>query len=129
MHEAGIAASILDIAHTTAQERGARGVTAIKVRVGDFSGVVPDALQFAFECAREGTLAERATLIIERVALQTWCPFCSRAASPQPDLILWCETCGNPLEVRAGQELDVEYVDLDEAGGTAWNELLSSSES
>jgi len=126
MHEAGIAASILEIAEAEARQRGARAISAVKVKVGDFSGVVPDALQFAFEALRADTIAGDAKLIIERVPISAWCPACQQESRPDADLILWCPRCGVPLEVRAGQELDVEYIDLEE-GEPAWNESLSSN--
>ena len=40
---------------------------AIRLRIGALSGVVPEALEFAFEALRPGTLAEKAELAIESV--------------------------------------------------------------
>lgn len=126
MHEAGIVASILDIAEREARQRNAAAIALIKVRVGDFSGVVPDALQFAFEAMREGTIAREATLVIERVPVRAWCRVCQRELEPPADLVFWCPACNNPLEILAGQELDVEYIDLEE-GPPQWNESPSTS--
>jgi len=114
MHEAGIAASVLEIAETEARKLGARAIRVVKLRMGDFSGVVADALEFAFDALKAGTLAEQAKLEIERIPLTAWCSKCQAARQPQQELMLWCPTCNTPLEVMTGQELDVEYIEIDE---------------
>ena len=52
MHEAGIAAEILEIARAQAVAHGKARVAEVTVRVGDMSGVVAEALEFAFEALR-----------------------------------------------------------------------------
>lgn len=114
MHEAGIAASILSMAEDVARRHGARAVAAVTVRVGGFSGVLPGALEFAFAALREGTLAGRAQLIIESVAIEARCPRCHTCVHPETELLLWCAACGTPLDVVAGNELEIRSVDLEE---------------
>lgn len=114
MHETGIAAEILDIAKREAAQRGAAGITAVTVRVGDLAGVAPEALEFAFEALCAGTNAAGARLVIERVPMRARCRVCGRETEPEPDLVLWCAECGTPLEVLAGQELLVESLEIRE---------------
>jgi hydrogenase nickel incorporation protein HypA/HybF len=128
MHEAGIAASILDIAEREARQRQASAIAVVKIRVGEFSGVVAEALEFAFEALKPGTLAENATLMIERIPVRAWCGACQQEVQPAADLVFWCPQCNNPLTITAGQELDVEYIDVEE-GSTGWNESPSISAS
>jgi len=107
--------SALDQALREAKAAGAERVHEIRLRVGVLSGVVPDALQFAFEAVTAGTPAEGATLAIESVAPRFWCDGCQRefeAADLFPDCPD-CNTASNDL--RAGRELElvsmeVEYV-------------------
>jgi hydrogenase nickel incorporation protein HypA/HybF len=115
MHETGIAAEILDIAGREAARRGAAGVAAITVKVGDLSGVVADALEFAFDALCSGTSAEGARLHILRVPVIARCMTCARDYQPGAELVLWCPDCGRALEVTAGQELQVESLELMEA--------------
>lgn len=115
MHETGIAAEILNIAKREAQRRGAAGIAAVTVRIGDLSGVSADALEFAFSALCAGTPADGARLRLERVPLLARCPSCRRDSAPAADLILWCPDCGAPLDVIAGQELLVESLELREA--------------
>lgn len=123
MHELSIAESILDIVTAEAVKHRAPTVTAIKLRFGEFTGVVREALEFAFEIARRGTVAERAVLEIEWVPLETRCPGCGLTVRPREDLSLMCKRCGKPVEILSGREMQVEYVDLTETTTTGSKEV------
>lgn len=115
MHETGIAASILEIAEREALRYGAAAITSVCVRVGDFSNVVPEALQFSFDALKADTSAARAVLEIIRVPVKARCPVCSEEVTPEGGVILWCPRCGSPLEVLSGTELDVVSIDLEDS--------------
>jgi hydrogenase nickel incorporation protein HypA/HybF len=112
MHEAGIAATILQIAE---QEARGRPIRAIGIRVGELSGVMPDALLFAFEALKNGTSAAEGLLEIERVPVAAWCDNCQVESEPEGDLVLWCPVCGLPLDVTRGRELEFAFLDVDDA--------------
>jgi hydrogenase nickel incorporation protein HypA/HybF len=126
MHEAGIAASVLQIAEDEARKRGARSIRVVKVRVGEFSGIVADSLEFAFDALKIETLAADARLEMERIPLIARCPKCQESRRPESNLVLWCPQCSSPLEVIAGQELDVQYIEIEDGDlaeeKPAWNE-------
>ncbi len=60
MHELSIMQSALSLALDQARQAGAARVHTIRLRIGALSGVVPDALEFAFEALTPGTMAEGA---------------------------------------------------------------------
>jgi hydrogenase nickel incorporation protein HypA/HybF len=122
MHETGIAAEILAIAEHEARLRGARRIGAVRVRVGEMSGVVPEALEFAFEALKPGTLAWDARLEIEPVKVRARCGACRTVSEPGADLVLWCPQCGLPLTVEQGEELTVASIELDVEEESSWNE-------
>ena len=113
MHEISIAESIVQIAEAKAREQGARSVQLIKLRLGAFSTIVPEALQFAFEVVRQGTLSHNSCLDIEIVPMVVHCAVCDRSAEPEGSLRLHCGVCGFPLEIMSGEELQVEYIEVD----------------
>jgi len=78
MHELSIMESALDLALDQAQKAGATRVHVVRLRIGTLSGVVPEALQFAFEALTPGTLAEGAALDIENIPAKFWCSACAR---------------------------------------------------
>ena len=97
----------------SAQAAGARRITGLRLRVGTLSGVVPEALQFAFEAVAAGSLAENATLTIEQTPARFWCETCQWefvaanwfAECPQ------CNTSSHDL--RAGRELGLSAMEID----------------
>jgi hydrogenase nickel incorporation protein HypA/HybF len=116
MHETGIADEILRRAEgILAGHPGAR-IETVHVRIGDLSGVVCEALEFAFECLKPRTAASEASLAIERVPVTARCPLCETVSQPGVDLVLWCGGCEVPLDIISGEELDLVAIDLSSPG-------------
>ena len=130
MHEISIAESIVRIAEAKAREQNALSIQVIKLRLGTFTTIVPDALQFAFEIARQRTLSRDALLDIEIVPMVVRCVVCKASTQPVGGICLICEQCGFPLEIVSGEELQIEYIEVDSyREGSPWsqcqNEFLS----
>lgn len=54
MHEFGIAKSILEITEEEARKSGNRRVLRVSLRVGELGAVMPECLQFHFDCLKAG---------------------------------------------------------------------------
>lgn len=130
MHEISIAESIIQIAEAKAREQGARSIQIIKLRLGTFTTIVPDALQFAFEICREGTLSHNARLDIETVPMVVRCVVCDATTQPVCGVCLICDQCGFPLEIVSGEELQIEYIEVDsEKEESPWNQYQNEFQS
>ena len=113
MHELSIMQSALSLALDQARQAGASRVHAIRLRIGALSGVVPDALEFAFEALTPGTLAEGAKLAIEHVPARFWCATCTREFQSD-DMFAECPDCHSLSgELRAGREMEVASLEID----------------
>lgn len=104
MHEAGLMQQALDIAFDYMRADAATSITRIKLSVGSLSGVVPDALQFAFEALTPGTPAEGASLELEMLPLVGYCAPC--ASEQTLDVMrLACPQCGGTeIKIIRGRE-------------------------
>ncbi|MFG2958336.1 hydrogenase maturation nickel metallochaperone HypA [Streptomyces sp. NPDC048291] len=112
MHELSIATAIVEQADEWARADGADTVEAVTVRVGELSGVVPDALDFAFEVAREGTALAAARLVVEQVTAQAWCGPCAEEFAVGMPPFFWCPRCDRPsTDLRSGRELEITAVE------------------
>jgi hydrogenase nickel incorporation protein HypA/HybF len=112
MHEIGIMQGALDLAIEKATASAAKQIHCLHLRVGAMTGVVPDALQFAFETLREGTLAAEARLEIETVPVRCWCASCQNEFEPT-DMLSDCPKCGRPsAEMRCGLELEMASMEI-----------------
>ncbi|HBR56141.1 MAG TPA: hydrogenase maturation nickel metallochaperone HypA [Blastocatellia bacterium] len=114
MHEMAIAESVFEIAFAEAEKHASAKIRKIKLSIGEFSGVVRDALEFAFEVLKPGTAAENVEIEIEVVKMKTFCPKCGESECGLSDIRLKCDGCSGPLEVTAGREMQVDYIDLDD---------------
>lgn len=112
MHEAGLAQTALEVAAARARERGATRIHRLTLRVGDLSGVVPEALRFALEALSPGTTAEGAAFDIAVVPVECHCPACDRLFRPA-DVVYVCPDCGRlSADVRQGHELELAEVEV-----------------
>jgi len=113
MHEFSIMQSALNQALAEARTAKAARVHELRLRIGVLSGVVPDALQFAFEALTPGTSAEGALLTIEEVPAKFWCAVYNQEFV-SANLYSECPDCGQPSnELRAGRELELSSMEVD----------------
>ena len=112
MHEVGIMENTLSIALQQADREKARQIHRLSMRIGPLSGVVPEALEFAFDVLTRGTIAEGATLEVERVPIVCFCGTCRHEFQPG-DFFCECPQCHTPsIEVRRGRELELTSVEV-----------------
>jgi len=98
-------------AEAHARQRGCTAIHALWLRVGALSGVVPEALEFAFEALKPRTLAAGATLRIERVEARALCPACRREFTLE-DAVFPCPDCGGwESTLLRGRELDLVRIE------------------
>ena len=105
--------SALNLALDQAEKAGAVRVHVIRLRIGALSGVVPDALQFAFEALAPGTAAEGASLDIENVPARFWCGACASEFESR-DFFAECPGCHRPSgDLRTGREMELASMEIE----------------
>jgi len=115
MHELSIAMSIVEMAEEESESHGGVRVTAVHLKLGPLSGVVQLALENAFSLAREGTILENATLIVERVPIVARCPKCAADRTLPSMQSFICPVCQTPLsEISHGRELEVVALEIED---------------
>jgi hydrogenase nickel incorporation protein HypA/HybF len=112
MHEASIAASLLEIVSGQCRKGGYSRIESIHLKIGRASGIMADALIFAFDAMKEGSLAKGAVLQIEEVPVSGHCDECNTTFTTEQEYILSCPCCGgSSFRMTAGREMDV--IDMD----------------
>jgi len=113
MHEVSICESVIDILTGEAASHGSTRVKAVRLMVGEMSGVIEDSMRFAFEVVSKGTVAEGAELVIDTVPLTARCKGCGREFHVE-GYAFTCAHCGCPdIEIVSGRELMVEEIELE----------------
>lgn len=113
MHEMAITQSVLDITLKAAKDAGAKKVTTIRIKMGEYCDVVPAVMRDYFAVAAVGTLAEGAVLDIERKPVTVLCRTC-RWQGVVDKRNLRCPDCGGTdLKLLTGREFYVESIEAE----------------
>lgn len=113
MHELSIALSILDCLQEEVDQRGCGTVEAVHIRVGDLSGVVPEALESAYQMAAVETPFVHSRLVIEKVPVVIYCGTCGREQTSRPPAWFCCPECNTAsAEIVSGRELEISALEL-----------------
>lgn len=109
MHELSLSGAVID---TAVKHAGGRAVKVVSLRVGRLRQVVPDTLEFYFGFTARGTVCEGARLEQEMLAARLGCDACQREW--EIDLpVFRCPDCGGPARVIAGNEFEVESIEVE----------------
>src|SRR5690348_7842730 len=113
MHEVAIMTEAVRMAAESAQAAGAKRVTALRLRIGVLSGVVPEALRFAWDVVRSDTMLAAARLDIDSIGAVCWCATCQAEYECQ-DLLSECPRCHDLSgDLRRGRELELAAVEFE----------------
>jgi len=117
MHEASIAGSLLEIVSEQCRKSGYRRIDSINVKIGRASGIMSDALIFAFDAIKSGSVAKDAVLNIESVPVGGHCRDCNTVFTVEEEYVLNCPRCGGvSFSVTSGRELDVVDMEVSDEG-------------
>ena len=113
MHELSIALSILEVAEEEAGKHGNVRVLEVRLKLGWLSGVVKEALESAFQLAREGTPFAETRLVIEEVPILVNCATCLGERGVVSMQEMCCVECGTPCpDVVSGRDLEVVAMEI-----------------
>jgi len=111
MHELSIAESVVRIADRHA---AGRRVAVVRLRIGRMRQVVPETLGFYFDFAARDTVCDGARLEMELVEVQLRCTACDHSWAIEVPSFR-CPACSSSrAEVTAGNEFDVESIEVEE---------------
>lgn len=114
MHELGIASSILEAVAKEKERRPGSRFLKVGLRIGELSGVDPEALSFGWEALTRDTEWDGLELAIEHIPRRQRCTPCGYEFEA-PDSMTGCPKCAELLTVTIrGDELDIAYIEVDE---------------
>ncbi len=126
MHEFSTAVGIVETITNVAKENKATRIKKVELVVGEFSMLNTEQLKFAFEIAAEGTLAEKADLIIEAQKGEIDCKDCGFKGPVETqkkdvdhfvvDLvnIFECPKCkSNNTKISGGRDIYVKNIEVE----------------
>jgi hydrogenase nickel incorporation protein HypA/HybF len=114
MHELSIAHSLVETVIRERRERHLGVVRGLTVRIGELTDVYPEALEFGYQMAIQGTELAESVIKIEIVPLAATCNKCHQQIKIEKMLFV-CPDCGsNDVNVESGLELDIAFIEVDD---------------
>jgi hydrogenase nickel incorporation protein HypA/HybF len=102
----------LEIAINNAKQENANYIKKITMNIGKLSGVIPEALEFAFDVVTKGTMAENATLKINTIPIICYCDSCQEKFNPQ-EWFFECPYCHQfSNHILQGKEIELISVEI-----------------
>lgn len=112
MHELGLTMKILSIVTGALENQNAGRIERIKIKVGAFSGVVPELIEDCFGPASAGTPAEGASLCFEKVPVTVSCSDCGKTGEIKEHEFT-CPYCGSDhIRIVTGREFYIESIEV-----------------
>jgi hydrogenase nickel incorporation protein HypA/HybF len=113
MHEMSLAAEILDTVIEQAKEHAAQKILRVKIKVGEYCAIDPQALAFSFEALARETIAEGADLEVDTLPPMVKCRDCGEEFAFK-GLQMVCPSCGGTNgEMAAGDEIIIDQVEVE----------------
>ena len=101
------------------RSRGIGKLKAIGLRVGALAGVLADSLEFCFGAVTKDTDLDGCSLVVEHLPVLAKCTDCRHTFEVER-FFFACPGCGSrEVEVTQGYELEIAYLEVDEASSTA----------
>ncbi len=115
MHELSIAEAIINSTLDELSKHGGGKVEEVGLRIGALSGVMPDALEFAYEIAVRDTALDGSRISMELVPAAGICSDCGEICRFEMTPFI-CPACGSfQIDLKGGYELDISYIKIEES--------------
>lgn len=113
MHELVIVEGILDAVLPEVKKHNVKKVISIKLKIGELSGVIPECIDYYFDIASKGTLAEGAKIVVEKVPVSISCRDCGYNGEI-PRRSYRCPECGSrDIHIESGREYFIDSVEAE----------------
>ena len=109
MHELSLCEAIVD---TVTRRAGDRPVRSVRVQIGYFRQVVPDALRFSWKMVTTGSALAGSAIEIDHVPATVACHGCGETSTLDMP-VLACAPCGaTDVELVSGEEFTLVSIEL-----------------
>ena len=113
MHELGLTQSLIDLVEREAEKQGFRKTLEIRMKLGEYSGVVPGYILDLFPEASRGTAAEGAKLLFEQIPGRFLCAGCGYEGAVDRREAKCPQCGGTALRMTGGREFFVDSLKVE----------------
>lgn len=112
MHEVSIASEIIEIVNTYLKNGDKQKVKFVKIELGEFSNIFPDALKFGYNVLINETPLKNSELFIDIIPMKIRCIDCE-SESLLDDPLFFCPKCESAnVKILSGTEMKITEIEL-----------------
>ncbi len=111
MHEVAIVNDLFRIIQEVAEKEQIKRIDKVHFSIGKMMQVVPDLFRFAFDSAKEGTIADQADLEIEFLPVKMRCKDCQNEFEVEKNMFKCPECASTELDLIQGKELYIKSIE------------------
>lgn len=114
MHELSVAQNIVEIIQQNIPESEWARVEAVRLKIGEAAGVIPESLEFSFQAIAAESMLSHARLEIESIPFRIHCNTCDTTTKNEAGFAL-CGNCGSTdTKILSGSELHITEIEIAE---------------
>lgn len=113
MHELAITESVIDLINREAREKGFKKVLGISLRVGEYSGIIPECIREFFPIAARGSIAQGAELEIVSLPASFRCPDCGYLGAVDRKAACCPQCTSREIRMVSGREFFVDSLKVE----------------
>jgi hydrogenase nickel incorporation protein HypA/HybF len=111
MHETAIVEDMFRIIGEVARKENLSRIDKVHFSIGEMMQIVPDLFRFAFDAAKENTIAKEAELEIEFLPVKMRCKSCGHEFVVRKQHFS-CDACGSfDLDMIQGREMLIKSIE------------------
>jgi len=129
MHELSVALRIVEtLDQEIATEPDDLVVSTVAIQVGTLTGLVPEALQFSWTFATDGSTLKGSKLDIQVVDAAGYCPQCKEEQTLTNLQSMRCPVCRTPIaQITGGNEMEILTVEVQPASDGLANHRFANN--
>lgn len=113
MHELAVTEGMLNLAISEATRHNSKKILSIKLKLGEYSDIVPEIVQEFFDIVSRDTIAEGAKLMVERIPVTVECLDCGITSTLERSQFA-CPHCGSvAIKMLTGKEFFIESLEAE----------------
>lgn len=113
MHELSVAQNIIEIVKENVPEKDLRNVKTISLEVGEFSGIIPDSLEYCFDVIKADASLGNSKMEIKKIPFVLFCDDCKSETTNNMG-IRFCEKCNSSnTRIISGTDMQIINVELE----------------
>lgn len=111
MHETAIVQDMFHIIDQVAEENQLKRIDRVNFVIGKMMQIVPELFYFAFDAAKEGTIAENSEVNLEFLPIKMKCKSCGHEFLIENN-VFYCPQCqSSKLDLIQGKELLIKSIE------------------